>query len=268
MIGLGYHASVSSKRLKEDLYAYKDEGTKLVQIFLGSPRTLTIPEIEPFQVPIETIVHGPFVTSLVTDYSTNLWKKSLKYYVALAKLCSTLDIRKLVVHVGGIREYQSMRSGYTSLLHFCYTWLEMTEGTGVTLCLENDAGSSTGRKIGSLSLLYKAITYLDNERLKLTFDTEHAYANGFDLNQREKVNKLLEICSVVHLNAIPENVKFGGHLDRHSHTRIVESKEGPDQLIWIAKQAYDRGIPMILERKDMEVINDDIRYITEKVRGF
>ena len=93
----------------------------------------------------------------------------------------------------------------------------------------------------------------------MCWDTEHAFANGFDLSDISLVEETLQVSSVVHLNSVPLNVVRGGHLDRHSDTLIEDGQE-VKSLIEIAKLCEQRGIPTILER-DKDISLQDYHFV-------
>ena len=170
-----------------------------------------------------------------------------------------MGARYIVTHVGAISPNQT-KSAQEVLYNFCMDWLEATNNHKTILCLECDAGSKKGTKKGSLSLLFNFVSRLNHPRIRICFDTEHAYANGFNLDSN-KIDYLLEsqFVSVVHLNSIPNEVELGSHLDRHTSTRITEGKE-QDRIKYIYEKAKLLSIPCILER-DINLVKDDIKYL-------
>ena len=90
----------------------------------------------------------------------------------------------------------------------------------------------------------------------MCLDTQHAYAAGdelFSVNYRNNI-------SMVHLNAIPKNVAYGGHLDRHSYTPLVESKNGINFIKKILA-LIQPSTPIILERMDYNIVIKDIQLL-------
>lgn len=248
MSNLGLHISTSREGLQSSLLYYKNKGLSNLQIFASSPRRFEVSPVQPFSIPdLNIVVHGPFVVSLVKDDAQH-YCRSLKCLINLSKVCSTINSKYLVTHIGGIKEGQSFESGVKTLINFCMDWVSSTEDDGTILCLETDPGSSTGRKIGSLTLLYKVVSYLNHPRIKICLDTEHSFANGFDLNNYQ-VKYLLDSnqVAVIHLNSIPSNVKQGGHLDRHSDCLIKDGQHS-DRILYTYKIAKEYNIPCILER--------------------
>ena len=266
---LGLHVGGDEKALLgiPSLYA---KGFRVFQVFL-SPADL-IQRVDRERVvgfsaslpsDITLVAHAPYFMNLCTTGDLKHWQASLRYLVRAGQIASQIGVSRLVTHIGAISGSQSITTGYYALFNFCSQWLELTEGLDVILCLENDAGSNTGKKIGSLKLLYKVIKEMKHPRIRMCFDTEHAYANGFDLSQEDILQKVLAISSVVHLNAIPSYVERGSHIDRHSETLIQDSKEGPDPILKIARGSLERELPMILERRELWFLFQDYAFVSE-----
>jgi endonuclease IV len=92
-------------------------------------------------------------------------------------------------------------------------------------------------------------------------DTEHAYAAGDRLFDK---NKYWNDIDMVHLNAIPKEVRWGSHLDRHSITPIEKSKSG----VGFAKKIINdvgSNVVIILERTDASVVKKDIMWCRERL---
>lgn len=123
------------------------------------------------------------------------------------------------------------------------------------ILLENDAGSKIN-KAPTLKQLVTAIHMMKSSGVNvgLCVDTEHAYAAGdslFSINFREDVD-------CIHMNAIPKEVIYGRHLDRHSKTPLRKSKNGINFIRKILSVIHPQ-IPLILERTSYEIVLEDIK---------
>ena len=101
----------------------------------------------------------------------------------------------------------------------------------------------------------------------MAFDTEHAYANGFDLSDLKMLRYYKQIIDVIHFNAIPSQVVQGGHLDRHSDTNIDECKEGADYIMRVFSVLYSESVPVILERGGYHIAKRDLDFINNYCGG-
>lgn len=262
---LGFHTSIVELLGKDYDYFLKH---KVFQVFIGSPRSYNEPvndyikllmdKIRMFGLDIIVTVHSPYWVNMAKDVTDDNYINTLKYSIRMAKALNGTGINKYVTHVGSRPESMSVEQSYNNIKNFCKKWLIATEGTDTIMCLENDSGSKKGTKMGSLNILYKIVKELNNTRLGITFDSEHAYANGFDFDSN-RLELLKPYVQVVHWNAIPEEVECLSHLDRHSSTSLRDSKPGVDVM-----NVYDHlysDIPFIFEVKDYEIVLDNLKFI-------
>jgi len=269
MNNVGLHVGGSYEDII-DIPELYERGFRTFQIFFGCPKNYSLPRPEAVRTLLEKvpdsinlIAHGPYVISLVTYADSRHWRGSLNHVLKATRMCESLGIKYYVTHIGSIRQGQDKRSGYFNLISFCNKWLQLTRDMDVVLCLENSPGSKSGRKIGSIPLVYKVVELVDHPRVRMCFDSEHAYANGFNIEDEENIDKLAEVSDILHLNAVPEKVEKGKHLDRHSFTPLNESMTEPEVLINIAKRFLDK--PIIFERRDYDISESDYHYLKEKL---
>jgi endonuclease IV len=124
------------------------------------------------------------------------------------------------------------------------------------LLLENDAGGKTNPAPTTVWL--DRIKYYLRDRkidIGICFDTEHAYAAGEHLQSID-----MHSMDCIHMNAIPRNVRFGFHLDRHSLTPLIESKHGVEFVLDIIKRIKPRT-PIIVERTDHSIMIQDLKFL-------
>ena len=213
-------------------------------------------------LPVQVICHASYTVSLCRPNNDPLYSVSMGQLTYLSRVCESIGIEHIVTHIGGVALGSTVQQGIQAIKQFCLAWLRQTRDHHTVLCLETDPGSKTGRKIGTLTVLYKIVQEINNPRIRLCFDTEHVYASGYDLSD-SKLNQLaLEASGVIHLNSVPSYVELGSYLDRHSKDYLRESK----QLTYLREIYYlgsEKGIPMILER-DKDYYPDDLEFIREE----
>jgi endonuclease IV len=194
---------------------------------------------------------------------------TVKHTTASLHAASQAGVKKYVLHMGAFSpdRGENRQIAFDNAVDFCERVLKQTWDADTVLCLENDAGSKSGTKCSGPGFLYKLVTKIDSPKLRVCFDSEHAYASGFDLNQVEKLRKLFTVTDVIHLNAVPSYVQFGGHLDRHSDTTIAESPQAA-AVLEIAKLGVELKIPMIFERSDLSYYIKDLAYIAESLKDW
>lgn len=243
-------------------------GTGVVQVFTGNPRSLHFTPVE-LRVPenVTAILHGPFVVSCCRAPGDSLFRASMRYLMEVAEYANRVGIKKIVTHIGGPtqgyenREKECLKAFLDQWNYNCWErqW-------GIELCLENDAGSKAGRTIGSVEVLSRAVKYFKSPNIKLCFDTEHAWAYGLEPTP-ELIDQLLPYLGVIHLNSLPKNVAKGSHLDRHSETLLSSTHESQiPNLLAIAERAIANDIPCVLER-DLALADMDLEFLRESLNG-
>ncbi len=272
---IGMHVGGSEKVLIEEIPSLIKEGFRVFQVFLADPskwnalsKDKVIGYGKGLPGDIRLIVHSSFFINFCQGSGSKSWRASLSELVRLSEVCHVLGIKDIVTHVGSKKSEQDIKSVYYSIMSFCSKWLQRTDGLDVRLNLENDAGSKNGNKIGSVKLLYKIVTDYDNDRIGMCFDSLHSYANGMDLSKRKIINHVLNVSNVVHLNAIPEEVDKGSHLDRHSFTAIEETKCHKEDILYIAEGALKREIPIVFERQETDLSKRDYNFLIESQKKF
>lgn len=213
-----------------------------------------------FQFPPEytVVAHMPFFVSFAKPLRDKIPSDSLRYIQSILPFLQKANVSYIVAHVGSL-ESKNFTDAANNVLSFCRVlqpWLK-----DITFCLENDAGSKKGTRMGSLELVIRVLEELRSESFGLCLDTEHAYADGTDLSQDNIYNKVVKHMKVLHLNSVPDYVTFGEHLDRHSETPFVASK-WKNVLIRYGKRAIQTGVPIVLER-DLELVSLDLKWIEE-----
>jgi endonuclease IV len=126
----------------------------------------------------------------------------------------------------------------------------------LTILLENDAGGKDNPAPTIKSIcLAKNMVNRAKAMVSVCLDTEHAYASGDTISDVDYSD-----ISMVHLNAIPKYVSYGGHLDRHSLTPLSESKNGTGFVKKIIN-SINPGTPLVLERTSVEIIKKDLKLL-------
>ncbi len=114
-----------------------------------------------------------------------------------------------------------------------------------------------------------------NERLRLCFDTEHAFAAGYDLRSEEGYDRTfteldehvgLDRLVAFHIN---DSLKpFHSRVDRHEH--IGKGHLGLDPFRRLVNDPRFAGIPMCLETEpgpEMKDISADLRQLHQLLKS-
>lgn len=259
---IGYH---ESPNVSEWFSAVQD-GVKVFQVMLGNPRSYTISGARVGTAQyverngISLIVHGPYVTSHIASPNTKIANLSALVLRDITQAAISAGAKHIVLHVGGLSEDESVPEAKQVLSSILLQWAVKYATYDITLCMETDPGSKNGRRVGGIKFLYPIIRDLNCPNVRLCWDWEHSWANGFDIRNLDIVSKILDVTSIMHMNAIPHYVERGSHLDRHSETLFSDSQLAISDYENIVKVAQSKKhrILGVLERRDYQIARRDM----------
>ncbi|MGH7813249.1 MAG: deoxyribonuclease IV [Candidatus Binataceae bacterium] len=257
---LGAHVSIAGG-VGEAFLRGKEIGCEAIQIFTKSSRQwaskpLSEEEIATFkrnrrETGIDYVIaHDSYLLNLGAPDEA-LRKKSVAAFIDELERCETLGIPFLIAHPGAhvgsgeeqgiktisrsIDETQAACKGFASKIA-----LEITAGQGSTL----------GYNFAQMGQIIGGVT--EHERIRLCFDTEHAFAAGYDLRTDESYEQVfaeldkhigIKKIAAFHLN---DSLKeFHSRVDRHQH--IGKGYIGVEAFRRIVNDPRFFGIPMCLE---------------------
>jgi deoxyribonuclease-4 len=201
---------------------------------------------------------GPFALAAHAGYLVNLAspdralrERSIRTMIRELERCEALGIPLLVFHPGahmGAGDARGLRriAGALRRIHAA------TSGMRVKTTIENTAGqgSALGSRLSQIARLLDASG--ESARLRVCFDTAHAFAAGYDFRSREQYRALwdefegligLKKLAIFHLN---DSVREAGSLvDRHAH--IGQGRIGRKPFGWLMTDARFRRVPKIIE---------------------
>jgi len=206
-------------------------------------------------------IHIPYLINLASP-NPRLYKFSIQAYVEDILEAQALGADYIVTHMGSHKETTEI-GGLRRLTRALNKILEQTSNTRVGILLENTAGS--GSWLGyKFSHHRKVIERLkDKSRVGLCVDTAHAYLAGYDLTNKDGLEKILaeietnvgiEAIKLIHLNDAQGTL--GSHHDRHAH--IGKGGIGLEGIKRIINHARLEGLPFILETPKDSVEADKI----------
>lgn len=262
---LGAHISISGGIYKAPQRG-RELGCDAIQIFTRSQRQwtskpLTDEDIEKFKENIRkfkirvAIVHASYLVNLGSP-NEETFKKSLNAIIDDAKRAEVLGIGYLVFHPGS-----HMGSGEDFAIKRIAEGLnkaiEETDGYKVMFLLETTAGQGTnvGYRFEHIARIIDLVD--DKSRVGTCLDTAHIFAAGYDISNREKYEKTIELfdeiiglktLKVFHLN--DSKKELGSRVDRHEH--IGKGLIGLDGFRFILNDKRFRDHPMILETPGAE----------------
>ncbi len=202
--------------------------------------------------------HGPFAMAVHACYLINLAspdrslrERSIRMMTRELERCETLGVPYLVFHPGahmGAGEARGLKriSGALDRIH------ASTKGVRAKTVIENTAGQGSNLGWRFEQLAHLAATVSDPDRVRICFDTAHAFAAGYNFRTPAAYDGLwaeidrlvgLERVAVFHLN--DSLTEAGSRVDRHAH--IGQGKIGREPFGRILRDPRFRGVIKVIE---------------------
>ncbi len=271
---LGAHMSIAGG-VGEALLRGKTAGCDCIQIFTKSSRQwrakpYTEEDIATFrrnqrETGIAMVIaHDSYLLNLGAP-NEELRKKSVAGFIDEMERCEALGVPYLVAHPGS-HVGSGEETGIKTIAKSIDETQAACKGFEVKIALEITAGqgSNLGYKFEQIAQMIDSTR--ESDRLRLCFDTEHAFAAGYDIASEEgyertmaELDKHVGIKRVVafHLN---DSLKpFNSHVDRHEH--IGKGHIGKEAFRRLLHDPRFFGLPMCLETDpgpDMKDIIKDL----------
>jgi deoxyribonuclease-4 len=268
---LGAHMSIAGE-VGEALIRGQQVGCECIQIFTKSSRQwaskpFTSEEIETFkrnrkETGIATVIaHDSYLVNLgAPDEAMRL--KSVNGIIDELHRCEALGVPILVAHPGS-HVGSGIETGIRTIAKSIDEAHAACKGFKVKIALEITAGqgSNLGNNFEQMARIFDAV--VEHERLRLCFDTEHAFAAGYDIRTPEgyentfgELDKYvgLKRLAAFHLN---DSIKdFNSHVDRHQH--IGKGFIGLDAFRRLLNDPRFFGLPMCLETPKGPEMKEDV----------
>ena len=268
---LGAHMSIAGE-VGESLNRGKQVGCECIQIFTKSSRQwaskpFTKEEIETFkrnriETGITTVIaHDSYLVNLGAPDEA-MRTKSVKGIIDELNRCEALGVETLVAHPGA-HVGSGIETGIRTIAKSIDEAHVACKGFRVRIALEITAGqgSNLGHTFEQMAQIFDAV--VENERLRLCFDTEHAFAAGYDIRTAEgyqntfgELDKLVGLKRLVafHLN---DSIKdFHWRVDRHQH--IGKGFIGLEAFRRLLNDPRFFGLPMCLETPKGPEMKEDV----------
>jgi deoxyribonuclease-4 len=196
------------------------------------------------------IAHDSYLVNLGAPDEA-LRKKSVAGFIDEIQRCEALGVPWLVAHPGS-HVGSGEDAGIATIAKSIDEAHQACPGFAVKVALEITAGqgSNLGCSFPQMARIFNAVK--ENDRLRLCFDTEHAFASGYDISSEEgyqrtftELDEHIGIKRIVafHLN---DSLKpLNSRVDRHEH--IGKGHLGTKTFERLLHDARFFGIPMCLE---------------------
>ena len=268
---LGAHMSIAGE-VSESLIRGKQVGCDCIQIFTKSSRQWASKpyaqeEIDKFKrnridTGITTVIaHDSYLVNLGAPDEA-MRTKSVAGFIDELQRCEALGVGVLVAHPGS-HVGSGIEAGIKTIAKSIDEAHAACKGFKVKIALEITAGqgSNLGCTFEQMRQIFDAV--VENERLRLCFDTEHAFAAGYDIRTPEgyentfgELDKFvgLKLLAAFHLN---DSIKdLNSHVDRHQH--IGKGFIGLDAFRRLLNDPRFFGLPMCLETPKGPDLKEDV----------
>jgi deoxyribonuclease IV len=256
------------------------EGRKVdcdaIQIFTKSSRQwaskpYTKEEIRQFEINrketgiVTVIAHNSYLLNLGSPDAV-LRTRSVAAFIEELERCETLAVTNLVAHPGshtGAGEAEGIKTIAKSLdeVH------KACPGYNVKVTLEITAGqgSNLGYRFQQIRDIIDATK--ESERLRVCFDTEHAFAAGYDIRTKDGYERTfsdfddaigINLLAAFHLN--DSKKEFASRIDRHEH--IGKGFIGVEAFRLLMNDRRFWGLPMCLETPKGPDLKEDRENLT------
>lgn len=235
-------------------------GANAFQIFGASPRAwkVKMPSEEEYQTFKDTraassidgpvFLHASYLVNLGSP-SSNIFHGGVSNLTKHYEICNGLGADGIMFHIGSWKD-TTREEGIANVVRGVKKVLEAVDGTS-KLLLENSAGG--GNKIGvEIDEIGEVMAEIDDERLGVCIDTQHAFAGGQLKFTKEGIDVFAKRCErsfglrnieLLHIN--DSKPEFDSRVDRHEN--IGEGQIGIDGFQLLAEHEFFASIPWILE---------------------
>jgi deoxyribonuclease-4 len=272
---LGAHMSIAGG-VGNALLEGKKVDCDAIQIFTKSSRQwaskpYSKEEIQQFEINrketgiTRIIAHDSYLLNLGSPDSV-LRARSLAAFIDELERCETLAVANLIAHPGshtGAGEAEGIKTIAKSLdeVH------KACPGYHVNVTLEITAGqgSNLGYRFQQIRDIMDATK--ESERLRVCFDTEHAFAAGYDIRTKDGYERTFlefdDAIGIEHLAAFHLNdskKEFNSRVDRHEH--IGKGFIGIEAFRLLMNDKRFWGLPMCLETPKGPDLKEDRENLT------
>jgi deoxyribonuclease IV len=254
---VGAHVS-AAQSLSKNFERAEGLGAECTQIFISPPQQWaktnhSDEEIKDYRRKTETsnihpnFIHSIYLINLASANPENL-QKSIDWLIYSQKMAEKLGIEGTIFHIGSAKKLgkePAIKQVVQSIKEI------LKNSDQVNLILENSAGAGEliGDKFDELGEIVKAV---NNPRVKICLDTQHAFASGYDLRAKEGVDRTLtefdqkvglQNLAVIHAN--DSKTELNSHRDRHEN--IGQGLIGLEGFKNLVNHPALTEIPFILE---------------------
>jgi len=211
------------------------------------------------------VAHDSYLLNLGSP-DAGLRKRSVVAFIDEMERCEILGVTNLIAHPGahvGAGESEGIKTIAKSLDEVHKACPKFT--VKVTLEITAGQGSNLGYRFEQIGAMIDATK--ENDRLRVCFDTEHAFAAGYDLRTKEGYERTfsefdqaigIKLLAAFHLN--DSKKEFHSRVDRHEH--IGKGFIGVEAFRLLMNDQRFWGLPMCLETPKGPDLKEDRENLT------
>ena len=272
---LGAHMSIGGG-VGEALLRGQSVGCECIQIFTKSARQWASKpyadeEVKVFrrrqaEVGIEVVVaHDSYLLNLGAP-DERLRKRSIGGFVDELERCEMLGIPYLIAHPGS-HVGSGEETGIKTIARSIDEAHQVCSGYKVQVALELTAGqgSNLGCSFEQMRQIFDSVER--SELMRLCFDTEHAFAAGYDLRTQDGYDQTFgELADTIGLDRLvafhlnDSKKPFKSRVDRHEH--IGKGHMGLEPFRRLLNDPRFAGLPMCLETPKGPDLKEDVENLT------
>ncbi len=264
----GFHISIAGGFSKIVERAHV-RGSETIQFFSRNPRgwkysPLNEKDVKTFRSSIQSstlfpvFLHMPYLPNIASFKST-FYKQSIHSIATDLQRAEQLGAQYLIIHIGHRME-SSEDEAIEAVSQGIDRAFEMVKND-VILLMENTAGQGTeiGYQFDQIKKIIEGIH--DPQRAGVCLDTAHSYEAGYDLSNKDGIEKTLETFEqaiglkrlhLLHLN--DSKTPLGSRKDRHWH--IGEGYIGLEGFSCLINHPLIRHLPGIMETPRRDTVED------------
>ncbi len=255
---IGAHVSTAGG-LDKGIERAQAMGAQAIQIFGAAPqswrrKTYAQAEADAFRTSAAAadiwpvFLHGVYLVNLATSIPENLFK-SCDALIHDMRVCSQIGAKGVIFHIGSHRG-AGFSQVFGQIVESIRQVLAQTPDD-TWLILENSAGmgDSVGSRFSELSAIMGEMA---SPRVKVCFDTQHAFAAGYDVATAgglaatlDEFEREVGLAHLVTVHANDSKCPLGGGVDRHEN--IGEGHIGRQGFQVIMAHPAFRDLPFLLE---------------------
>jgi deoxyribonuclease-4 len=272
---LGAHMSIAGG-VGNALLEGKKVDCEAIQIFTKSSRQWASKPLEKEEIAqfhanrketgiAAVVAHDSYLLNLGSPDAA-LRQRSIAAFIDEMERCETLGVSNLIAHPGahvGAGEVEGIKTIAKSLdaVHKACPKFNVK----VTLEITAGQGSNLGYRFEQIGAMIDATK--ESDRIRVCFDTEHAFAAGYDLRTKEGYERTfgefddaigIKLLAAFHLN--DSKKEFHSRVDRHEH--IGQGFIGVEAFRLLMNDQRFWGLPMCLETPKGPDLKEDRENLT------